>query len=49
MRIINGKQICMHLLGEHQAMADVIVGGGILAKDIYANFIQSRRKRQKSR
>ena len=37
--ILIASRYALHLLGEHQAMADVIVGGGILAKDIYANFL----------
>ena len=30
--ILIASRYALHLLGEHQAMADVIVGGGILAK-----------------
>ena len=37
--LLIASRYALHLLGEHQAMADVIVGGGILAKDIYANFL----------
>ena len=37
--ILIASRYALHLLGEHQAIADVIVGGGILAKDIYANFL----------
>ncbi len=45
--LLIASRYALHLLGEHQAMADVIVGGGILAKDIYSNFLHKAEESDK--